>query len=249
MNATADQLLDVARSQLGVREQPPGSNDVLYSRWYPMVGEPWCAMFASWCMDQVGGLGTLMVKHAYCPTGANWFRDKGLWHVRSPKVGDVIYFQWPGWDRPCHIGFVENVYADGTVDTLEGNTDSAGGRTGGRVMRQHRTKYIAGYGSPAYGQGQPPEEPMPSAEQIADVVWNRFKVYEKDGTLKKTFGEAMTAMYQAGLDTRDGTLAIAVCEQVWKRYKVYDEKGNLVPLLTAIQDIYQDVNALRAGGG
>ncbi len=51
---TVDELLAVARSQLGVNEQPAYSNDVPYSRWMGMVGQPWCDMFVSWCFDRCG---------------------------------------------------------------------------------------------------------------------------------------------------------------------------------------------------
>src|SRR5215218_7823569 len=48
-----------ARTQLGVRETPPGSNGGVplerYVRWFApgSTPVPWCAHFVSWCHDQV----------------------------------------------------------------------------------------------------------------------------------------------------------------------------------------------------
>jgi len=149
VSCSADDLINVARAQLGATERPPGSNRTRYGAWYEADGQPWCAMFVSWCADQVGGLD-IVPKHAYKPTGAKWFRDRGQWG-RSPRVGAIAHFQWPSMGHIAHVGIVEAVRPDGAVVTVEGNTDSARGRTGGRVMRQVRRANIAGYGYPAYG--------------------------------------------------------------------------------------------------
>lgn len=146
---TAEDVLTVARSQIGFAEQPPGSNRSPYGAWYPMDGQPWCAMFVSWCADRAGA-AALIPKHAYTPSGAAWFRERGQWGSQ-PRIGAIVYFQWPSMNRIAHVGIVESVRGDGAVVVIEGNTDSAGGRTGGRVMRQVRRANIAGFGYPAYG--------------------------------------------------------------------------------------------------
>jgi peptidoglycan hydrolase-like protein with peptidoglycan-binding domain len=146
--ATAESVINVARSQLGFAEDPPGSNRSPYGKWYGMDGQPWCAMFVSWCADRAGA-AALIPKHAFTPAGAAWFTERGQWG-KTPRLGAVVYFRWPSMGRIAHVGIVESVRADGTVVAIEGNTDSAGGRTGGRVMRQVRRANIAGYGYPAY---------------------------------------------------------------------------------------------------
>ncbi|GAB4064147.1 CHAP domain-containing protein [Angustibacter speluncae] len=146
---TAEDVLNVARSQLGFAEQPPGSNRSPYGAWYPMDGQPWCAMFVSWCADRAGA-AALIPKHAFTPSGAAWFRERGQWGSQ-PRIGAIVYFQWPKMNRIAHVGIVESVRGDGAVVSIEGNTDSAGGRTGGKVMRQVRRANIAGFGYPAYG--------------------------------------------------------------------------------------------------
>jgi CHAP domain len=146
--ATVNDVLDRARSQLGVSESPPGSDRTPYGEWYGIVG-PWCAMFVSWCfyfeglpLADGGGKG-----FAYTPSGAAWFQRRGKWTQR-PASGHVVFFNWPDDDinRISHVGIVESVRADGTVVTIEGNTSN-------RVMRRNRRVGIVGYGVPSYADG------------------------------------------------------------------------------------------------
>jgi surface antigen len=146
--ATVKDVLDRARSQLGVSESPPGSNRTPYGEWYGIVG-PWCAMFVSWCfyfeglpLADGGGKG-----FAYTPSGAAWFQRRGKW-TRTPAPGHVVFFDWPndGVNRISHVGIVESVRADGTVVTIEGNTSD-------KVMRRNRRVGIVGYGVPSYADG------------------------------------------------------------------------------------------------
>jgi hypothetical protein len=82
--ATAHHVLAIARDEIGTTESPPDSNVVKYSRWYPMNGSPWCAMFVSWVLDQAGITG---YKHAYTPTGAERFRQpRVLLRIRLPRL-------------------------------------------------------------------------------------------------------------------------------------------------------------------
>lgn len=156
---TAEQVLRRARSQLGVAETPPGSNQVLYCDWYGAKG-PWCAMFVSWCVFEEGlPLAASTVKgFAYTPAGAQWFQRRGAWTTGRPAPGHIVFYDFPGDDirRISHVGIVESVDDDGTIVAIEGNTDERGGRTGGQVMRRRRRAGIVGYGIPDYA-------PTPSA--------------------------------------------------------------------------------------
>lgn len=128
-------LLDVARSQLGVHEDPPYSNRVKYSAWYGMVG-PWCDMFVSWCADQSGNRDVIG-RFAYTPSHEAWFRSKGREvSIRDAKPGDIVFFNFIG--RTSHVGIVEANRGDGLI-TIEGNTNGAGSRDGGSVMRHFRS--------------------------------------------------------------------------------------------------------------
>src|SRR5881394_2479026 len=151
------QVLNIARSQLGEHESPFGSNRQKYSEYWHHPPEPWCADFACFVLDKAGALDVPM--SAYTPTLAQHYMDRGRWgHV--PRIGALVFFEFPGMGRISHVGIVEAILSDdGEVD-IEGNTDEAGGRTGGKVMRHERRAYRAGYGYPRYRKNS--DEPYPT---------------------------------------------------------------------------------------
>jgi hypothetical protein len=157
---SVNQVLNRARSQIGVNEQPFGSNRTAYGAWYGVQGQPWCAMFVSWCTFHEGLPlpATISKGFAYTPAGAAWFQRRRRWTNR-PAPGHIVFFNFPGdsVNRISHVGIVESVRPDGSVVTIEGNTDERGGRTGGKVMRKVRRVGIVGYGIPDYdGKGASP---------------------------------------------------------------------------------------------
>ena len=153
---TVAAVLEVARRNIGFVEGPKNNQNP----YAPFVGhanyQPWCASFVAAVMKRAGV--PLRSTSAYTPTMANGFKADGRWGS-TPKVGAVVFFQWPSMGRIAHVGIVETVNRDGSIVAIEGNTDSRGGRTGGRVMRQARKANIAGYGYPAYVA---PPKPKPS---------------------------------------------------------------------------------------
>lgn len=203
MTATVTTLLNVARAELGYREQPPGSNRTRYGAWYGLDGQPWCAMFVSWCAAKAGA-ADIIPKHAYTPSGAGWFKRRGQWGGQ-PRVGAIVYFKWPGMGRIAHVGIVESVREDGVIVCLEGNTDDAGGRTGGRVMRHVRRAHIAGYGYPAYAQ--PGRTAAPAGQPRAKVPRPRKPVTPAVLVVDGELGPATTKALQRALGvTADGEI-------------------------------------------
>lgn len=119
-------MVAAARTQVGQSEMPPGSNESPRITEYRSavagaeVG-PWCADFASWSAAQAG-----------IPLGENGegFQSVGaLWSwaeasgravpasTGQPEAGDLIVW---GSD---HVGIIESVDSDGTIHTIEGNSD------------------------------------------------------------------------------------------------------------------------------
>jgi hypothetical protein len=116
--------LAFAQAEVGQAEQPPGSNDSPRIAQYRQatagsgVG-PWCAYFVSWAAREAGTpLGDQ-------GQGFGRVDDVWAWAERSgkampaataqPQPGDLIV-----WDE--HIGVVESVGADGSINTVEGNS-------------------------------------------------------------------------------------------------------------------------------
>jgi|LakMenEpi03Aug12_release.lakeMendotaPanAssembly.Ray.scaffolds.fasta_scaffold159686_4 surface antigen len=145
---TSEDVLRVARTQIGYKEKANNNNK--YGAWYGLNNKPWCAMFVSWVANEAKAT-TIIPKHAYTPAGAAWFKSKKQWHT-SPRVGDIVYFNFPNddVDRISHVGIVEAVMKDGSIVTIEGNTNKAGSRVGGGVWRKIRKTGVVGYGRPNY---------------------------------------------------------------------------------------------------
>jgi hypothetical protein len=118
-------ILNAVRPEVGVAEQPPGSNDSPRIAQYRQatagsgVG-PWCAYFTSWAARQAGvplgdngqGFGRVDDVYAWAQkTGKAIPNGAGV----TPQPGDLIV-----WDE--HIGVVDHVDGDGTIHTIEGNS-------------------------------------------------------------------------------------------------------------------------------
>jgi hypothetical protein len=161
-------FLAIERSQLGVTEDPAGSNHTRYGEWYGMDRVAWCAIFQSWAAWQVGAIQAGVIpKHAYTPTGAQWFKARGQWGS-EPRVGALAYFNISGMGRISHIGAVEKLLGGPRFYSLEGNTNSAGGRTGGQVLRQVRSNMGPGGGF-AYPKWPGTAVPMVQAGRSAPL--------------------------------------------------------------------------------
>jgi len=159
--ASAEQVLSIARTQLGTVEARDGSTP--YHRAYGLpFSAPWCMVFVWWCFREAGAAELIHPKTAYTPTAAGWHRtrDRFDW---SPQVGDLVFFNWPDSIRRIqHVGLVEAVEPSSIV-TIEGNTspsDRGSQGNGGGVWRRRRARNtaVAGYGHPAY-----PPPPAPPA--------------------------------------------------------------------------------------
>jgi surface antigen len=96
---------------------------------------------------------------AYCPYGVTWFKNKGWWYT-TPKVGDVVFYDWQGDGVSDHVGIVEKVNPNGSIVAIEGNTSVGNNSNGGQVMRRERSGSIKGYGRPPYGDSQTPPPPV-----------------------------------------------------------------------------------------
>ena len=116
-------LAYVAASQVG------STGGQTYWSWYGYnYRVEWCACFVSWCASQCGVLDIDIPKFAYCPSGVEWFKDKGAWQDRyyTPSPGDIIFFDWlmdgARDGLADHVGMVERI-EDNIVYTIEGNVN------------------------------------------------------------------------------------------------------------------------------
>jgi hypothetical protein len=121
--------LVAAQAEVGVAEQPPGSNDAPRIAQYRQATAgsgigPWCAYFVSWAAQQAGTpLGEAGQGFGSVGAVSAWAQRTGRWNPAGsgmpPQPGDLI--TWGGE----HIGIVESVDPDGTLHTIEGNSSNA----------------------------------------------------------------------------------------------------------------------------
>jgi hypothetical protein len=133
--------LATAVSQIGVKESPAGSNNVLYSRWYGIAGSPWCAAFVTWCFEQHDSVAFVQgERYAYCPYVVADARAGryGLSVVTTPIAGDLALYDWNKDGIADHIGIVEAGNAS-SFHAVEGNTAVGNDSAGGEVMRRDRS--------------------------------------------------------------------------------------------------------------
>src|SRR3954452_20173271 len=142
-NSAAARMVAMAQAEVGQAEQPPGSNNSARIAQYrgatagaPGPG-PWCAYFTSWLArgagvpvgDQGQGFGSVDALYAWAQKSG---RAVPASSGQNPKPGDLIV-----WDE--HIGIVESVKPDGSIQTIEGNSSD-------RVSRRvHRKGDAIGY--------------------------------------------------------------------------------------------------------
>ena len=131
--AVRERILNIARSQLGVREAT-GNNDGARVEVYLKViklpkGNPWCAAFVSWAFLTVGFKEP---RTAWSPALFPMARS-----TLKPKPADVLGIYSTRLKRIAHAGLVERRH-DNWIISIEGNTNESGSREGDGVYRKWR---------------------------------------------------------------------------------------------------------------
>lgn len=142
-----DNIIQHARNYIGYQEGK--NNDTIFGDWYGLPNQPWCAMFVSYIMNEVGISTDIVPKFASCTAGVKWFKERSLFKDKNhkPQKADIIFIDWDygkgnGVD---HVGIVENVEGD-VVYTIEGNHSDKVERFTYKIG----SNLIYGYGTPNY---------------------------------------------------------------------------------------------------
>jgi hypothetical protein len=148
-NPLLTQVLAVAGSQVGMMEQPPGSNtgpevDAYLASVGLAPGLYWCAAFLYWCFQSAAqdlGKANPLIKTGGCLD--HWNRTKGKKILAAAAVdnpglllpGQIFIISHGGGSG--HTGLVERVEG-GFIDTIEGNSNPEGSSNGIGVFRLQR---------------------------------------------------------------------------------------------------------------
>ncbi|MES2459864.1 MAG: CHAP domain-containing protein [Armatimonadota bacterium] len=149
-------VLALAEREIGVQEEPRGSNrgeridQFLASCGLP-PGYAWCAAFIAFIGLLAAELGIPGFDHWPLPASASC--DLVLYKARkigilqnTPRVGDLFLVMASANDA-IHVGFVTGVNKDGTISTIEGNSNPGGSREGYAVVARpirkvHNLKFV-----------------------------------------------------------------------------------------------------------
>ena len=142
-----ERFVNIALGEYGYKEGK--SNITKYGEWYGYNGEPWCAMFVSWCASQAGILRTsanpsgLVPKYDAVSAGMNDYIARGKFGYKesyTPKYGDIMFLKSAGASHTAIVVGYEK--ATNKVYTIEGNfQDSVC-----KVWRYADFNKITGYG-------------------------------------------------------------------------------------------------------
>lgn len=196
MKTTADKIIALARSQVGVKEQPANSNTVKYNTAYygkTVKGSwyPWCCVFIWWLFNQLGASELFYggKKTASCTTLYNYYKKCGQ-VVSTPKPGDLVFFKL---DKSTiqHIGLCVSSTAT-TITTIDGNTGTGNDANGGAVMQRTRSKSLVyGYARPAYAA-----ETAASTVKDYSLVFDAAYYANRYADLKDAFGTDSAKLLQ-----------------------------------------------------
>ncbi len=221
---TVEDLLNVARAQIGIKENPMNSNKVIYNTWYygrEVSGTeyPWCQVFVQWCYNQVDV--QLPIKTASCSALMNAAKKDGTWFTSGYKPGDITIYDFTGKRRNAtHCGIVEEVLHDYGVRAIEGNTSISGSQSnGGMVCRKDRhSKFIIGVVRPTFDKIKEDDEDMTQEKfnQMFDEAMRNYRKSLQDNDSGEWSKEAREYAIKSGLFAGSGTLPDGTPNFMWE---------------------------------
>lgn len=175
-------VIEVARGELGVTENPPGSNRVKYWDEYGAgwQGQPWCVCFLWWCFQHAGegmaffGGG----KTASCGTLLRWYSAQGQTVAKKDiQPGDIVILNFSGTSETQHCGLVVDTLKMGYIQTIEGNTSQSGSQSnGGQVcLKTRNLSQVVGVCRPIYKEEEVkpvlPDDDYSTHWAVKDIDW------------------------------------------------------------------------------
>ncbi len=140
-----EKIINIANQELWYSENPPGSNQTKYGKWFGFDGVAWCGMFVSWVYYHAGyPLGNIGFSKGYagCGTAYDHFKKTGeIVSYENAQPGDIILFDWNRDSRFDHTGILVSKVDGDHFKTIEGNTSANNQSNGGQV--QPRDRYLS----------------------------------------------------------------------------------------------------------
>lgn len=146
----ASSVVKVATSQLGVHERAPNAGPEV-DRYLAAAGvgsgNPWCAGFVTWSLQQAGhempGTGWAAVS-TWVDAAESGQHGLQIVSAAEARPGDIVAYDWghgTDFGADGHIGLLETGVQDGRFVALEGNSGDAVARMG-RSMDEANVVFI-----------------------------------------------------------------------------------------------------------
>lgn len=150
-NGTVRAFVKALKGELGTKEGY--NNDQKYGRWDNMPHSAWCGQYISWCLDKAGVPGDWKGDDSQRLTteAVRQWRHEGRFHD-NPRIGDIVFFNWPGGEFTDHVGAVIGVSdwkTHHSVKTIEGNS-SKPGKPEGVYIHDRNKSVIVGFARPHF---------------------------------------------------------------------------------------------------
>ena len=204
---TVEKILAIARSQLGIKENPPNSNRVKFNTAYygqEVSGSayPWCCAFVWWVFREAGASRLFYggKKTASCSTLLGFHKAQAVRENYLP--GDIIFFNFDGKRNTQHVGICEGW--DGRyITTIDGNTAPTNEANGGAVMRRRRPKkYIVGAYRPTYEEDNMDQSKF---NQMFRTAMTEYRNSLRDNDSSAYSEEARRYVVEKGIFSGSGT--------------------------------------------
>lgn len=217
---TANEVMAIAKKQIGYKESPANSNRTKYGRQFGLNGEAWCFIFEWWCgwkASKKHGGSNPFPHNANAAYGQDDIVNKmgGTWVLKKTtskqarkdalkryRAGDCVDFDFGAYDAyRRHTGLVEKVVGD-YVYCIEGNTTKDGKSgsqsNGGQVCRKKRHYTdICSCARPKYDKEKSKNEKIHATAK--DLAWPmgtpKSKYAYPDGSATKEFRKAINEVY------------------------------------------------------
>jgi hypothetical protein len=166
-----EDVIRVARAELGTTESPPRSNRTKYGAEVGPNGVAWCAQFCWWVWSHAGHGGLLprtasvyvMWEHAH----------RNGWLTDTPQVGDIPVYDFPRGTEWDHIGAVvtrlDGPYAFWAIEGNTSSDDRGSQSNGGGVFERRRSLHLV-----RDFIHLPLEDDMPTPQEYAAAVWSHL---------------------------------------------------------------------------
>lgn len=145
-SVSLENFVNIALGECGTTEKY--DNITKYGEWFGLNGEPWCAIFVSWCANQAGLLATtnnsngIIPKYSSVSKGMEWYRNNNRFGLKGnylPKFGDILFLKTGTSHTAIVVGYDES---NNKLYTIEGNFSNKVCK----VWRYANDSRITGYG-------------------------------------------------------------------------------------------------------